>query len=316
MNPQSSGSLQAVVAEQSARPVGAALEPLIRRVHERFGSAVQAILFYGSCLRDGDPGEGLVDLYAVVDDYRRIYARYSWRLVNRWLPPNVFYLEAGDATAERTLRAKCAVVSTADFERGCTRAFESYLWGRFSQPCRLVFWRSEGVRERLEGALAGAVTRLWHEALPCLPVRFDAATGWQQALALSYGVELRPEGSGRAALLVRDGLEDYRQLARALTGVLPALDAEGADAFVNHARDSDRRRAERRWRWRRRQGRVLHVLRLMKSITTFEGGVDYAAWKLRRHTGHTITVTPRLRSYPLIFGWPVLWRLLRDRILR
>lgn len=316
MTQQSSVTLQSLIAEQSARPVTAALDPLICRVHQRFGDSVQAVLFYGSCLRDGDPGEGLVDLYAIVDDYRRVYERYSWRLANAWLPPNVFYLEADDPEAARTLRAKCAVVSVADFERGCQRAFESYFWGRFAQPSRLVFWRSASVRERIEKALTGAVTRLWSEALPCLPMRFDAAVGWQQALALSYGVELRPEGSGRSSLLVQEGREDYVRLTRALAETLPELETDQDDTFIHHAGDGARCRARRRWRWRRRQGHLLHVLRLMKSIATFEGGVDYAAWKLKRHTGHTINVTPRLRAYPLIFGWPILWRLLRDRVLR
>ena len=58
------------------------------------------------------------------------------------------------------------------------------------------------------------------------------------------------------------------------------------------------------------------MLRLAKASLTFEGGVDYAAWKIERHTGVRVVVTDRLRRYPLVFGWTVLWRLLRRRALR
>jgi hypothetical protein len=54
----------------------------------------------------------------------------------------------------------------------------------------------------------------------------------------------------------------------------------------------------------------------MKAVLTFENGVDYIAWKLERHSGRQISVNDRLRRYPLLFGWPLLWRLLRERVLR
>ena len=40
----------------------AALEPVCQAIRSRFGEAVVGILFYGSCLRQGDPLEGVVDL--------------------------------------------------------------------------------------------------------------------------------------------------------------------------------------------------------------------------------------------------------------
>jgi hypothetical protein len=67
---------------------------------------------------------------------------------------------------------------------------------------------------------------------------------------------------------------------------------------------------------RRWQGPLLSVLRWIKAAFTFAGGVDYAAWKIERHTGVRIEVTDRLRRRPLIYGWAVLWRLWRSGALR
>lgn len=302
------------VASQAAGPVPAVLMPLVERMGERFGPALAAVLFYGSCLRNGDPTDGVADLYVVVDSYHGAYDRPLLRCLNACLPPNVFYLE--HRAGATVLRAKYAVLSLADLERGTGGWFHSYLWGRFAQPVRLVHARDAAVRDRVHRALAAAVVTLLRRALPCLPDEFDADECWQRALALSYAAELRPE-SGRARELVAGARDHYRRLLAAAQPAVPGLiPAAQAGRFRSSLSKRARHMTRLEWWLRRVQGRVLSVLRLMKSAFTFENGVDYAAWKLERHTGARIEVTPRLRRHPLIFGWGVLWRLLRGGHLR
>ena len=43
-----------------------ALEPVCEAIHSRFGDAVVGVLFYGSCIHQGDQLEGVVDLYVIV----------------------------------------------------------------------------------------------------------------------------------------------------------------------------------------------------------------------------------------------------------
>ena len=105
---------------------------------DQYGDSVQAVLFYGSCLRSGDALDGLVDLYLVVDDYRSTYGKILPALFNRLLAPNVYYLEV--STGGNRVRSKYAVVSMRDLERGTSpQWFHSYLWGRFAQPCGLLY---------------------------------------------------------------------------------------------------------------------------------------------------------------------------------
>ena len=54
----------------------------------------------------------------------------------------------------------------------------------------------------------------------------------------------------------------------------------------------------------------------MKTAGTFDDWVPYILWKVERHSGEPVEVTDRQRRHPLIFGWPVLFRLLRRRVLR
>ncbi|MFC0667569.1 hypothetical protein ACFSKY_17305 [Azotobacter chroococcum] len=315
--PAPPAALLAEVAGQCSLPVAAELQQLCDEVRARFGDALLALLFYGSCLRSGDPGEGLVDLYAIVDDYSRAHPSRLLQLANAWLPPNVLLLRTHMADG-RLLQAKCAVLSLQDLERGTARWFQSYLWGRFAQPSRLVHCRDAQVERRVQTALARAVLTLLEQALPCQPGQFDSERLWQQALALSYGCELRPEAADRPVQLVRHDREHYRRLTLAAAPALAGLEAIAGetDRYRNRLPAAACRQGRRRWRLRRLQGRLLNVVRLVKASFTFEQGVDYVVWKLQRHLGEPIEISPRLRRHPLIFGWPLLWRLLRERRLR
>ena len=73
------------------------------------------------------------------------------------------------------------------------------------------------------------------------------------------------------------------------------------------------RRAVRRWARRRWLGKCLNLLRLVKASTTFEGAARYAAWKIERHTGLPLEVTPLNERFPLLAAPRVLWALWRHR---
>ena len=58
------------------------------------------------------------------------------------------------------------------------------------------------------------------------------------------------------------------------------------------------------------------MLRLSKAAFTFHDSISYAAWKIERHTGVRVEVTPMLRRHPLLWGFKVSWRLLRRGVMR
>ena len=301
-----------------AQPAPAALRALQKRLLAQYGDALQAILFYGSCLRSGDALDGLVDLYVVVDSYRAAYPRPLLRLGNALLPPNVFYLEA--PFAGRVVRAKYAVLSLSDLQRGVRRWFQSYLWGRFAQPTGLLYVRDEAVTQQIVQALAQALVTFIDRTLPLAPPGFDAAELWRTGLGHSYHTELRAEKPERTRQLLAASQDYYEQVTQA---VLPATSYTVSTADSNSPRRycadisaGERRRCRLAWRIRQVQGKLLSLLRLMKAAFTFRGGVDYIVWKLERHSGVKIELTPRQRRHPLLFGWSAVWRLYRLGVFR
>ena len=187
---------------------------------QQYSGAVDAMLFYGSCLRSGDALDGLVDLYLVVDDYRKAYRKSLPALFNRLLPPNVYYLEI--EVDGNKVRSKYAVVSLQDLENGTSpKWFHSYLWGRFAQPCGLLYGRDDEISRRVQVMLAQAVLTFLTRAIPALPERLDSAAIWQQGLALSYQAELRAEKPERAIHLYESWTDHYQAVTALAMHELP-----------------------------------------------------------------------------------------------
>lgn len=309
-------SLLAVVAAQAGLPPPPLADAWERHLRERFGDSLSAVLLYGSCLHGGDLSEGIVDLYAVVRDYPSAYPGRALRLFNALLPPNVFYAELEERGV--ALRAKVAVLSEDHVEAGATRWFHSYVWARFAQPSRILWARDGAARDRVVRALAGAVTRFHRESIPTLSAgAVEAEDVWAAGLQRTYASELRPEGAERFRYHVRHSLDAYRTLTRsALPALADLLAPVGADRYRVLATAAERRRATRRWRLRRWQGKALSLLRLAKSAFTFSGSADYVAWKIQRHTGVPVEVTPFMRRHPLLVAPWMLLRFLRRGLLR
>ena len=295
-----------------------ALRALLGALDRRYGDGLQAVILYGSCLRGGDLTEGLVDLYALVAPTPRAEPRLWLRLAGRVLPPNVHYLEVPLKGA--TVRCKYAVLSLAQFERGTARWFQSYLWGRFAQPVRVVRAQDAATAARLEAACLRAGETLLRRALPMLPQTGRVTDLWQGALALSYATELRAEGRGRAAELALHGAAFYAALTRALAprleGMLTLEARDGALHYRAAVPARARRIAPVLWALRRVQGKALSVARLIKGLFTFDGGLDYIAWKLSRHSGQVVEIPDRVRRRPLIHVWGLFWRLWRRGVFR
>jgi hypothetical protein len=294
--------LQAWIARQAGRPAHPAALTLADAIRSRHG-AIAAILFYGSCLRQpataATPPEGVLDFYVVVDAYRAAYTGRLLALANRVLPPNVFHVTT--LWQGRPVSAKYAVISMAQFRRGLSRAsWQTSLWARFAQPCRLVWARDAQARAAIEAALADAVVTMVAAAAPLLDTT-DPEALWLRGFRETYRAELRTEDAARARHLYEAERVHYDR-------VTPwALAA---------ARIEDRRSAQRRWAARRVFGKTLSVLRLIKALFTFDGGVDYILWKIERHSGVRLPLSPWQRRHPLLASPVFLWRLYKLGAIR
>jgi hypothetical protein len=307
-----------LIRRTASRPAGDAVNALAKRVLALHGASVQAIVFYGSCLRSGEDRGGMVDLYAIVDRYRSAYPSRVLALLNKMLPPNVFYLEI--PVEGRVVRAKYALLSLADLERGVSTAwFHSYLWGRFAQPTAVVYASGPEAAERVHAALGQAVVTFLTRVIPCLPAQFSVKDLWLRGLSLSYRAELRAERPEKVAGLFQASSGYYAEITAAALPALPfhVHRREGLPGGFESRISSGRRAICRAgWKVRSLQGKGLSLLRLLKGAFTFAGGLDYILWKIERHTGVAVEVPPRLRNHPVLALCVLSWRLYRKGAFR
>lgn len=248
-----------------------------------------AVLAYGSALRDSSPAETLIDYYVLVDEPAHLTGNALIRFLGDRIPPNVHYAERDFDGV--TLRSKYAVITAARFARLASADTRNpYIWARFAQPSRIVWTTSELARGDVIESLSTAVRTAYRHGLNLSPQQ-----PWQGLFENTYRTELRPEDRSRAALIVAADAEYYADLGRLLAGNAPLVSS---------------------WRAKRVLGKLWSVARLAKAAFTFQGGADYAAWKIERHAGVKITVTPWQRRHPFLAGVLLLPKLLRRKGLK
>lgn len=280
----------------------------------RYGENACAVLFYGSCLRRGYRDDDVVDLYLIVDRYRHCPISRLSAFLNWLLPPNVVYLETDSGGA--MVRAKCAIISLRDFERGVSGVwFHSYMWARFAQPCRLAYVRDGGVTDRILVALEGAAETMVRQIGPLMTEPFDSAALWSRALFETYRAELRAERPGRVQEMISADPARYAEISRYLchAGVLQSHNGNG-DPGIHYrpcASSFQHQAARLKWLLRRMTGKILSVLRLIKAAFTFDDGAVYILWKIERHSGVSVDLSDWQRRHPILASTTLFWRLYR-----
>ena len=284
-------SLDAKVAPQVAE---------LARLLARENGAASAVLFYGSNLRTGEL-EGVLDFYILCAGPRE---RGIW--------PRVSYHER--EIDGQILRAKVATMNFATFSaaaRGNSR--DTTIWARFVQPSALIWAAGPEPRKAVVNAIKSAAETASRLAAVLGPETGTADDFWRALFRSTYRAELRVEKPGREDSILsanRDHFDGLLPLAWKSQGI--SFGWKG-DSLSPRIPEREQRRILRWWNARRRLGKPLNVARLMKASTTFDGAARYAAWKVERHTGVPVEVTPWREKHPILSAPAVLWRVWRKR---
>ena len=259
-----------------------------------------AVLFYGSNLRTGSL-DGVLDFYVLLPGG-----------VESGLWPRVSYHEREDAG--RTLRAKVATMTLATFAAAASgEALDTTIWARFVQPSGLVWARDSEQCGAVGEAVASAAITAARYAVALGPVAGTADDYWRALFRATYRAEFRVEKPGRENDILGVNAAHF-------AGLLPAaLDAGGigwtreGETLLPQLATPERDRLRREWVRRARLGKPYNLVRLLRASTTFDGAAKYAAWKIERHTGVPVTLTPWRERHPVLAAPGVLWRVWRAR---
>lgn len=283
--------LEQLVDEEFAQPVDPRVCDMAAALAVEYPGAAQAVLFYGSCLRESQLDGLMLDFYLIVSDYRAAYGQGWLARANALIPPNVFPFKHGG------LMAKYAVLSATDFHRlnGCETRNVS-VWARFAQPARLVWSADAAARMHAIKAVSRAAPAL----LTAAGAAEDEAPldWWRRAFALTYSAELRAERKSRSNSVVDADPARYERFSAPAIAAIP-IGARGGG-----------------WARRRIEGKLLSIARLAKAAFTYAGGIDYLAWKINRHAGTQIEIRPWQRKWPLLAALVLVPKLLAKGAVR
>jgi hypothetical protein len=289
------------VAAMLSQPVRPEIHAAARQVCARLGG--DAVLFYGSNLRRGDL-DGLVDFYVITNRPSRGVGAVIW--------PDVGYHEVNLGAV--TVRAKVAVLSLAQFHNAASGdGIDTTVWTRFSQPSRLLVSADASTANAVARAVAQAIRTAARFALALGPQQGRIEDWWRALFRQTYRAELRVEPPTRSAAIL-DGDPDHFRTMLPLAWASQAIaSSREGDILRPEVPPVLIRRWKRAWRVRRVLGKPLNAVRLVKAAFTFEGATRYALWKIERHTGLRLAVTPWRERHPILAAPGVLLRLWQAR---
>lgn len=285
-------ALQSILATRLKEPAPGAVTAMADHVRSRHKN-VRAILAYGSALRDATLTDTLIDLCVLTGSFEGVSTNPLSRLGCQLVPPNVYYAE--HTVDGQTYRAKYAVLPLSQLDaKVCSSVSNPYFWARFTQPMRLVWCKDKDSEAALLKTISQACETACANAEGTSPSA-SPSRQWVSLFRETYRTELRPESADRANAIVDADREYYESLSTALKDIAPI---------------------KPNWPLRRTGGKALSILRLIKASFTFQGGADYIAWKIKRHSGVDIHVTDFHRRHPLLAGLLLLPQLLRKGAVR
>lgn len=276
-----------------------------------------AVLFYGSGLRDRtarDP-DVVYDFYVLVHRYLDFAQDRILAVGGAILPPNVYYFE--ERFGGSWTRCKVAVMTISQFCTEATeQAFTPHIWARFCQPTRILFAESGGILRRLHEAMADCALSFHRRTLGLID-SCRIADLWSAGLRSTYADEIRSEADGRANVIyARDEVAFQKRTLLALR-LLPKMGWIDRDGVVH----SWLTPGQRRWRCLRLRltrpfRKALIALRLIKAAFTFQNGLEYARWKVERHSGRRFEITDFEQRHPLWGGLILFCRAAQQGALR
>jgi hypothetical protein len=281
-----------------SREVDPAVTAQARTLGELSGAL--AVLFYGSNLRTGSL-DGVLDFYVLLPGAPEtgLWPRVSYR---EW--------DAGGTI----LRAKIATMTMAKFaEAAAGETLDTTVWARFVQPSALVWRRDDEAAAHVVQAIAEAARTAARLATALGPAQGQAEDYWRALFRATYRAELRVEPPGREDSILTAHREHFAGLLGAALGSAGIGYLEDGSTITPRMGEAQRRKILAWWRLRRRLGKLLNAARLVRAAGTFDGAARYAAWKVERHTGVAVEVTPWRERHPLLAAPAVLWRVWRGR---
>ncbi|GHF25225.1 hypothetical protein GCM10017044_20000 [Kordiimonas sediminis] len=297
-------TLCAFILDEWTKDVPKAVVDAAEDIARRYGDSVEGVLFYGSCLRTGEIEEKILDFYVIVKSYRDAYSGLFLAAANKILPPNVFYHEMD--VAGITIRSKYAVLSREDLhKRSLPTCLNVSVWARFCQPCKLLLSKNEETTRQIAGDVGQTVLTMLSKTLPQVQPGAGSREVWVAAFENTYASELRSERSGKGLEIYLLDQDRYDRLSPIAFDIL----GHSIDPVELKHQPARWPVVKNRLGWfaRRINGKLVSFLRLIKASMTFDGGIDYLAWKIKRHSGVEIEIKDWMRRHQIIAGLTLFW---------
>jgi hypothetical protein len=287
------------------------ITPYLESIKSRFGNKLIGIFMYGSRLSDLTATRtSFPDFFVITDGYRGVFDDWSHFISAFPLPPHIYHL-----ILDPDHHCKYNLVSLSRFQQETSAwASDIYILGRFGKRVSLVYSRDPESQHALLNCCYNAMENVALWTLRGMNTEFDETEFTLACLNISYAGEHRVETHTKVPKLYQSEKGFYQQV---YPGFLNALLQQGACEKTSSGKylilgsGFSTLCKNKAYHLFLKNSRMRGLLRWPKFLLTVDQWVDIILAKIERTKGIKLNPSETAKKYPLLLGWPYLFKLLK-----
>jgi hypothetical protein len=307
-----SDSLQIIIAAKDKEVQGLLYAYFVQQIFRvNREEHVLGIMAYGSTLSSTTASTtSTPDFYIIVDSYNQFYQKNRDRLLNKYLPPNIYHIHSPQGSCKY-----CVIELNHLSKEVGEKAKDVYHLGRFSKRMGLIWSKDEEVEKKIVTIQSQAILSVSKKVLQVMNGSFSLEDFIRRALYLSYEGDVRVEATDKIDKLISAEKSYYESIFKEALAILKVEKNELG--FYNNPK-SDLRTKLDKFKFNRfiSSSRRRAKLRWPKNMLTVDKWLDYILAKIERTQDIKIELSPTEKKYWYIFGWKYFLRLSRKKLIK
>ncbi|HMQ11458.1 MAG TPA: hypothetical protein PKC21_00170 [Oligoflexia bacterium] len=293
-----------------------------KAVHEQvlntYGKNALAIVVYGSCLsQTTQKKDSVPDYFVIVDSFQAYYSSLIQSSLNTFLPPNIYHFAIEQGFS------KYSVVSLKQLQSQTQlivspKAKDMYFLGRFSKNTYIYWSQDTRIKDALLEVQNQACQSVAMIVLSSMNLgdKISLNDFALKCLALSYVGDVRVEAKDKVEKLFLAEEKFYLSVYQEILCHFHQQKIISFDQTQKYLTLLDKTLLPKKYKRFILKSKLRAQLRWPKGMLTAKNWLDYVLLKIRRNYGDEFTLTEREKKYWFIFGWKLLFKLNRKKLLK
>lgn len=288
------------------------------QVLKNYAKNALAVIVYGSCLsQTTQKKDSVPDYFIIVDSFSSYYASIGQRFLNYFLPPNIYHFQIDGGFSKYSVVSLKQLQSQTQLKTS-PKAKDMYFLGRFSKNIHVYWTKDNYTNEALIQIQSQACQSVAMIVLSSMGLgdKIDLKSFALQCIALSYVGDVRVEAKDKVDKLFLAEEKFYLNVYQEILNHFHQQKIIYFNQDLKQLTLLDKTLLPKNYKGFILKSKLRSQLRWPKGMLTAKNWLDYVLLKIKRNYGDEFTLSEHEKKFWFIYGWKLLFKLNRKKLLK